>query len=281
LAQRYGLRYVYNNIVPDYMGTQWNEFLGLDKRVPSKLNELGVPVYSISDIKNCQIVDIPQIEWNASYTHPIIIEYINKYKYASINEDENILLRTSPGRGFYIDWQYWLNNDLREKYDFARQENPVELHNADDFYMVCIHWRRGDINNKDQPERWITNERYYKLINNIKNTLDNLYIRYKIQIISEGEQKDFGCVNDIDNIEFVLNENPIISFHRMIISDILINAKSAFSVCAAYFHKGPKLCIPFSIYWQQTHPDNDNFKDLIWINESMDFHIKTLDILLG
>jgi hypothetical protein len=271
LSQRYDLRYLHNNIVPDYMGTQWNEFLGLNKKVPSKLNVLGVPVYSVNDIKDCQIIDIPQIEWDARYDHPTIVQYIKKYEYSSITEDENILLRTAPGRGMQIDWQYFLNNDLREKYDFARQANPVGLYNPDDFYIACIHWRKGDINPKDQPERWITNEQYYKLINNIKDVLDNLCIRYKIQIISEGEQKDFGCATSIDNVEFILNESPMISFHRMVTSDILVNAKSAFSVCAAYLHRGPKLCIPFSIYWQQTHPDNDNFKDLIWINDNMDF----------
>jgi len=253
------------------MGTKWNDFLGLDRKVPSALNESGVPVYFIDDIKNCKIVDIPQIEWNSNYNHPVIVDFIKKYECFSMTEDQNILLRTAPGRGMQIDWQYYLNNDLREKYDFARQKNPVVYHGYSTFINVGIHIRRGDINPKDQPERWITNNQYIRLMQNIVKVYgDNCLFH----IYSEGAPSDFKDVLDSIGLSVVLHlqDDPIVAFHNLVLCDILVNAKSAFSVCAAYFHKGPKLCIPFSVYWQETHPNNDNFKDLTWVNDNMDFN---------
>lgn len=257
LAQKYGLIYLHQDIIPQYIGDMWNQFLGFDFAHRNLVNNIT------------QV--LPKIKWPAKTDNQELFSFIRKISCSSISEESNIILVTSPGQSFEIDWSYYLNNNLRERYDFARQTNPVKLNNPDDYYIVCIHIRKGDINPKDQPERWMTNTQYYELIRNIENVLDSQYIRYQIQIISEGEKQDFGCLNDIDGLKFILNEDPKTSFHRMVVSDILVNAKSAFSVLAAYLHKGPKLCIPFSIYWNQTHPDNDNFKDLIWINNNMDF----------
>jgi hypothetical protein len=265
LAQRYGLRYLYNDIVPHYMGTKWNEFLGLGK---------------IENVSNCDVVNIPQVEWNASWDHPVIAEYVKKYEHSSITEHENTLLRTAPGRGIQIDWQYYLNNDLREKYDFARREYPVGCHKWDTFINIGIHIRRGDINPKDQPERWITNSQYIRLMETITSKFKDDCL---FHIYSEGMPASFADILNHFGLAVILhlNDDPIVAFHNLVTCDVLVNAKSAFSVCAAYFHKGPKLCIPFSIYWQQTHPDNDNFKDLIWVNENMDFNINKLEALLG
>jgi len=275
LAQQYGLRYIYNPVIPEYMGTNWNNFLGFDKIVPSKLNSRGVTHYSIDNIANYKIIELPKFSFPANTDN--FKSIIHKYKYSSITEDENIILRTSPGQSLGMSWLYWLNNDLREKYDAARLENPVSLDCDSNIINVVCHIRKGDINPVDQPERWITDKQYRHLLENICLTMDRRYIQNKVRIhiCSEGDIKDFHELGKDAMfggiLSFHLNESPYITFHRMVMADVLVNAKSAFSVLAAYLNKGIKLVIPFSIYLDHSFPKNDNFKDLISVDNNMDF----------
>ena len=279
LSQRYGIRYIYNDIVPEELDSGWNEFLGFDKIVPSKLNEIGAPQYSLENIKNYKIIDMPRAPWDARYDHPVILETINKYKHTSITEDDNIVLKIPPGQGLEIDWSYWLNNDLREKYDFARQKNPVLLDNNSNYIDIVIHWRMGDISQQNQPERWLADKQYYILIQNIQNTLKQTNKKYTIKIVSEGNIQDFGCVRNLD-VEFLLNEDPKIAFHRLVAANILVPAKSAFSTLACYLNKKIIFVIPFSIYFNQHYPHNDNFKNMIDVDSDMDFDVNKIRSIL-
>jgi len=223
------------------MGTNWNDFLGFKKTFPEY------------KIKNYKIIDLPKLSWPA--TSEQYTALMKKYECSSISDDENIILQTQPGQSLAIDWSHFLNSGLREGYDEARQEDPVGCYFDTDFTNIGVHVRRGDISPEKQPERWIFNEQYVELFRNINNTLNSDCL---IHIYSEGDISDFGEISKIDNVLFHLNEDPMVTFHHLVSSDILINAKSAFSVLAAYLHNGIKLCLPFSTYWKD-FPNNENF----------------------
>lgn len=269
LAQNYGLKYIYSNPVPDYIGNEWNDFLGFKKTFPGY------------KIENYKIIDLPMLSWPA--TSEQFRALMKKYEYSSISDEKNIILQTQPGQSLSIDWSYYLNNGLREGYDEKRQENPIQCYFDKDFINVAVHIRRGDINPKDQPERWITDKEYERLLENLCLTLQSKYLenKLKIHIYSEGENGDF--IRLIRNpmlfctLVFHLNEDPMITFHHLVSSDILINAKSAFSVLASYLNKGIKMVIPFSIYWNHSFPKNNNFNNLIEINDNMDFNQEKLN----
>ena len=268
LAFEYGYRYIYTPIIPEYMWTECNQFLGFDKIVPSKLNSQGRKHWFLDDIKNYEIIDIPKIPFPARYYQ--FDKIIKKYSYASISEDKNIILRLAKGQGIGIDWAYFLNNDLREKYDEARRQNPVHEYKNDSFINIACHIRRGDINPKDQSDRWITNEQYIKLFKNIYDILGSTCL---IHVHSLGEKSDFSDIENLgEYIKLHLNERPIVAFHNLVSSDILINSKSAFSVFAAYLHKGIKFCIPFSIYWTN-FPD---WPELIPVHKDYNFDFNKL-----
>jgi hypothetical protein len=57
----------------------------------------------------------------------------------------------------------------------------------------------------------------------------------------------------------------------MINADIFIPAKSAFSTLACYLNKGIKFVIPFSVYWKNDFPNNNNFNNLIPVYENYNF----------
>lgn len=266
LSKRYDIRYLYTNPVPEYMGTNQNQVLGFSKYTKK------CPHYSLENIKNYKIIDLPRLPFPARYDQ--FKEIMKKYSCMSISDEDNIVLRTQPGQSLAIDWQYFLNNDLRERYDMARQKQPIIYNKNHDnnCLIISCHVRRGDLNPVSQSERYIYNEQYLCLFNNIKEIFEEIDMAYKIQIISVGEIHDFYPLNKLKNIEFLLNESPCIALDRLINADIFIPAKSAFSTLACYLNKNIKFIIPFSIYWTYDFPDNDNFNNLIKIYE--DYNIE-------
>ncbi len=237
------------------MGTNWNNFLGLDRIFPGY------------KIQNYKIVDLPRLSWPATCEQ--FRALMKKYEYSSISNEENIILQTQPGQSLAIDWSYYLNSTLREGYDRARRENPIRCYFDPDFTNIGVHVRRGDISPENQPERWIYSEQYIELFRNINNAFDSDCL---IHVYSEGDKSDFGEIGKIDNVLFHLNEDPMVTFHHLISSDILINAKSAFSVVASYLNKNIKLCIPFSIYWNN-FPD---LSDIITVDNNFNFDVDML-----
>jgi hypothetical protein len=291
LSQRYGLTHA-KSLVKSYPGElDWNEFLGLDR---NHINEKNKTEYILpEDIK---IIELPRLSWDVSWDHPEFKKLIgNNYNF-------DIAYKVAIGQNIAIDWQYYLNNELRKNYDLSRWEDKstekykYSLYRQnyctrEDKINICIHIRRGDINPVDMPERWISNNQYLSLINNVRKFFNDINLNnhccvednnqgdmellewsfrpIQFHIISEGTKEDFKDLV-ADDVKLYLNEHPMTSFHRMVVADILVNSKSAFSVAAAYFHKGAKLCIPWSAYWKD-FPDNDNFYDLIPVNNNMDF----------
>jgi len=253
MARRYGLQYAYNHVIPEYMGTKWNEFLGFDK------NEL-----SIGDIpNNIKIIDLQRLSWDSTWNHPVFRKAIMD------NPEDNVLFKIAQAQSIEFDWQYYLNNDLREKYDFARQQDHVKSDLDLSVFNVVVHIRHGDINIKDQPERWITNEQYEHIFKQVNTVFDSKCV---IHICSEGKIKDFDDLYKISNIVFHLNDSPFEAFNRMVNANMFIPAKSAFSTLACYLNEKIKLCIPFSIYWKE-FPDT---RELIHINENYDFDFRKL-----
>jgi len=246
LARRYNLRYLYSHPIPEYMGTNWNKFLGFGK---------------VEEIQRYATINLNRVGWPCRWDNQYFVDKLYSPT-PSLREDDNYIIQTAPGQSLEIDWDYYLNNNLREKYDQARTKDPIESDLDPNILNVVCHIRRGDLDPITQSERWISNEEYGVLLNFLNKTLDNKCI---IHICSDGKIEDFGNLSGIKNAAFHLDENPYVAFDRMVKADILINAKSAFSVCAAYLNKGIKLCIPFSIYWKQFPnepkfvPINDNY----------------------
>lgn len=256
MAHGYDLQYVYNHVVPEYMGTKWNEFLGFDKNC-----------VKIEDAKDLKIINLQKLPWDSTWDNPSFQKTITD------NPKDNILFKIAQAQSIEFDWRYYFDNDLREKYNFARQQNPVKSDLDLSVFNVVVHIRHGDINIKDQPERWITNEQYEHIFKQINVVFDSKCV---IHICSEGKTEDFGNLCKISNIIFHLNDSPFEAFNRMINANMFIPAKSAFSTLACYLNEGIKLCIPFSIYWRN-FPDT---RELIHINENYDFDFRKLIITL-
>ena len=81
-------------------------------------------------------------------------------------------------------------------------------------------------------------------------TLDNSVIH----IFSEGEKKDFQDIVEAfsnNNIIMHINENIQLTFHYLVMADVLVLAKSSFSYCAGLLNKNIKIANLITSWWHK------------------------------
>jgi hypothetical protein len=118
---------------------------------------------------------------------------------------------------------------------------------------IVIHIRRGDVTFEKYPNRYTENTVYISIINKLKI----LYPNRIITIVSEGSLEDFkdfpsGC-------NYILNKDICISFHTLVIANILIMSKGAFSYCAAILNRN---IIYYQDFWLHPLDNWSNFREL-------------------
>ena len=125
---------------------------------------------------------------------------------------------------------------------------------------VGVHIRRGDITKRGNLDRWLENDHYVNIINNIRKNIPNTLFH----IFSHGEENDFLELKNED-ILFHLNGSDVVSLNDMCFSDILVTGQSTYSILASYLNKNIVIYTPLKDYmhnWQDelvyTY-DNINF----------------------
>lgn len=106
-------------------------------------------------------------------------------------------------------------------------------------FDIAIHIRRGDVVERKQNNRFITNDNYRKIILDLQKE----YPEFTIGVYSEGKLDDFKQISDL-NIKIILNGNPLHTFHQLVTAKILVTAKSSFSISAGILSKGKVYYIP-------------------------------------
>tara|TARA_Y100000389_G_scaffold153040_1_gene153170 strand:+ start:9942 stop:11849 length:1908 start_codon:yes stop_codon:yes gene_type:complete len=145
--------------------------------------------------------------------------------------------------------EYFYNNYVlslfREMY--FSQKKP-ELSYDPSYNNIALHIRRGDVNINKYPSRYTSNEEYIELLKKID--LDNSVIH----IFSEGDEEHFQTiVTAFPNNKVVMhiNENIQSTFHHLVMSDVLILAKSSFGYCAGLLNNNTKIANLITRWWHK------------------------------
>lgn len=120
--------------------------------------------------------------------------------------------------------------ELRNLYDSAPNEKP-ELEKGCE---VAIHARRGDavtMRQRHRCNRLIPNTELYDAI-----TLN--FAGRKVCIFSEGKPEDFGKIQQLKYVRFILNGKADAAFHNLVMAPELVIAKSSFSYTAGILNQG-------------------------------------------
>lgn len=119
-------------------------------------------------------------------------------------------------------------NEIRKNYySTPKPDNPYKNY-------VAIHIRRGDVNVKDHPDRWIDNNFYLNYIEKIKSKFPNK----KIIICSQGNLDNFKVIKNLNtDIIFDLIDDPLRHFNILVNADVLVPCLSSFSFIAGLLNK--------------------------------------------
>lgn len=134
----------------------------------------------------------------------------------------------------------WINRDaerweglldlFKEKY----RSVPKECYYDPSRINVAIHVRRGDVR---RGYRFTENESILAIYRQLAARED-----CNFHLFSQGEPEDFRA---FEGAELYLDEDLFLTFHHMVMADVLVMAKSSLSYTAAMLSDGVKIYEPF------------------------------------
>ena len=133
------------------------------------------------------------------------------------------------------------------------RKNFKLLNETREYIKISIHIRRGDVNPKHHPDRWLSDEYYLKILDDLKISLDGYDFKIKIHTQKNGFNKDL--FNGDYEIVYDTDTEDHLTWLDLNDSDILVLGKSSFSYGAALISNG------IIIYPQESmfHPKLDNW----------------------
>lgn len=113
-----------------------------------------------------------------------------------------------------------------------------------DVMNVAVHIRRGDVNEKQHPDRYLSTQ-YFKTI------IDKLLVQYpdaSVCIFTELTAENNVEFNIFDNIKIISAGDVLTTFEHLVKADILITSKSSFSYVAALYNENTVL---YTNFWHK------------------------------
>lgn len=132
--------------------------------------------------------------------------------------------------------KYYTNDTVALLRDYYYKTSKPVIEKVD----IAIHIRRGDVNMKTAPTRYVSNSYYNKII----KYLNYKYPSFNIVIFSEGSIENFNELNG-KNLSFKLNKSIEETFHSFVTAKILVTSKSSFSYSAAILNSNKIYYINF------------------------------------
>lgn len=228
LAKHLNMRYIntpYDSLGHNINGKIMDEFTNLKLKYDSIQN---------NGIQNNRIININNLD------------EIDNYKINDTNDNIIISMRNChlPYLDSNVDLYDNIIDDIRECY-FSTPKQSYIIENK---INVAVHIRGGDIITNDKyRHRCINDDKYLKLINELRNKYDNIVFH----IFSESTNNNlFAHIRDFtkykaDDIILHMDSDIKMSFHSMVMADILIMSKSSFSYTAGLLNKGIVYYFPF------------------------------------
>jgi hypothetical protein len=187
-------------------------------------------------------------------------DYMNKFiniehKFRSVNDlsnyESSILHDVKEGPFVHGSFSpdFFYNDHILNLFRniYFSQKKPSLLYN-NEYNNIAVHIRRGDVNKDKYISRFSSNEEYIKLLKKI-----NLN-KSIIHIYSEGDKNDFqDIIIAFPQVEVImhLNKNIQTTFHHLVMSDVLVIAKSSFSYCAGLLNKNTKIANLIKNWWHK------------------------------
>ena len=178
-------------------------------------------------------------------------------------------LAYTPGTLFKVTQCHHLTKIVPEVYEslmpklrqrYLHSPIPKTTPFTKDALNIALHVRRGDVQAQDNANRFTGNTQLRQIIEDLTRKLAGYNPR--IFLYSQGDPTDFAEI-DTGNIHFQLDIDPLLTWHHLIMADVLVMAKSSFSYTAGLLSSGIVLYQPF---W---HPPLDSWISMSECNEQV------------
>lgn len=114
---------------------------------------------------------------------------------------------------------------------------------------IALHIRRGDVTTKKYTSRYTSNIEYINIVKKMDYPPNSV-----IHVFSEGEESDFQDIVDAFrdvNVVMHINENICLTFHHLVMADIMVVARSSFSYCAGLINKNVIVANNIKNWWHK------------------------------
>ena len=243
LAKKWNYKFVHSSLDSKRSGGDWDNFLGF-----------GEGYLTEHDVKDVPVKNIPRWDYGFDKTREEGKENLIKLKQFIEEGPENTVYKFpySHFQGIVAEDLPLIRSELQQKY-FKRHSDPTES------FTVSLHMRRGDIDSKNNSNRWLDNDFYINWIDRIKKVLDDNSVEAKFILFSTtgrtGEFDDFQPF-----VERRIDGDPFEDFNWMVHSDILFAGLSSYSIMSATLNKNFCFYCPLRTYtlWMDGHSTFSN-----------------------
>ena len=287
LSKKYNLKFVYQPFVGETDGTLerkgtnfyqitvpvklWNDFLNFGegeltlKDLPERFSEIQLPMLTQGRVT----WDRPQFT-DAMKINP---EFDNLDVLFKVND-------CGDGQFIDMDWDFYKNNDLKQKYNNSKQIKNFKCYFNKDKINIAIHIRRGDVTKENGYRRWMDLQYYLKIIENVDRIKFNKPLIYHMYMFDMPEEElkqitEFKDKNNI-NIEVHNDEDVFSTFYHFTRADIFVCGQGSLSLLANYLTDAVKLTTPWKefingktiVYWDAFPKD---INDIVEVNPDSSF----------
>lgn len=158
------------------------------------------------------------------------------------------------------DYRYYTDENIDAYYNkkvfqlfknnYYSTSKPCIPYFDENYINVAVHIRRGDVTNTGPMGRWMCDEHYLSAMQRIRKEHKKVFFH----VFSEGNKDQFVKFWAKD-VQFHLNGDIEETFHALVIADILLTSKSAFSYSAALLSEGiiyyTKCWLPKLSHWYE------------------------------
>jgi hypothetical protein len=242
LAKKFNLKYVHNKIkkmifISDDNHSDENYLNEIEDYLQISSNFEAVDFNKYDEIICCDV-----------FSEHVLNIIINN------NKNKKVLLLVKIAHVFIENHDIGLY-DLTLPFLRSIKKKRELIYFKEDAFNVAIHIRRGDVNLKEYPERYVSTENIKKIYDflNKKYTNTNFCIFTEID---ENNEREFDIFKNLD-INILSKTDELVTFEHMVNANALVICKSTFSYVPGMYNQNDVYNINF---W---HKSLKNWKTIV------------------
>lgn len=214
------------------IGSPWDDELGISGHFPDAASYLKRT--------RPRIIHLPSVEW---HSRSETVQEISALAATAVGTSEPTVIFLADGQNLYR--QSDSTGELRTMYWGRAGSKSTASPEYGRMIRVAVHVRRGDVlvykalKILEWRERHVEVSWFEAVLRAVVAGLGDR--KFSVEIHSQGEPDSLKTLGHFGETSFLLDRDPIWTFHQMASADILVTSPSGFSFTAGLMNHGLKL----------------------------------------